>query len=142
MLNDTPDMTALQTFLGDAHPLLGRGQECLQHFRLIGEDADASHCLIHTLASLRDKARLCAQPQIGDFCAQLCAVLEPAEHRNQLHGPALGILEACLCLLAWQVELIDPCSGTLNLDAEEQRELLDSLQTTLHATARSCDQSA
>lgn len=136
MLNDTPDMSALQDFLGDAHLLLGRGQECLQHFRLIGEDADASHCLIHTLASLRDKAQFVEQLQIADFCAALGALLDPIEHRKQLHGPALGILEACLCLLAWQVELIDPCSGALNLDAEEQRELLDSLGTALRATVQ------
>lgn len=142
MLNDTPDMSALQDFLGDAHQLLSRGQECLQHFQLIGEDADASHCLIHTLASLRVKAQHCEQTQIASFCEQLCAVLDPATHRRQLHGPALSILEACLCLLAWQVELIDPYSGTLDLDAEEQRELLDSLDTTLRATAQSCDQMA
>lgn len=136
MLNDTPDMSALQDFLGDAHLLLSRGQECLQHFRLIGEDADASHCLIHTLSSLRDMAQCVEQLQIADFCEALGALLAPAEHRNRLHGPALGILEACLCLLAWQVELIDPYSGTLNLDAEEQRELLDSLETTLRATVQ------
>jgi len=140
MLNDTPDLSTLQDFLGDAHQLLSRGQECLQHFQLIGEDADASHCLIQTLASLRDKAYTCKQVQIAGFCEQLCAVLDPVAHRKQMHGSALGILEACLCLLAWQVELIDPGSGTLNLDAEEQRELLDSLETTLHATAQSCDQ--
>lgn len=140
MLNDTPDTSTLQDFLDDAHQLLSRGQECLQHFRLIGEDADASHCLIHTLASLREKARIREQGQIADFCEQLCAVLDPAAHRNQLHGPALGILEACLCLLAWQVELIDPFSGTLNLDADEQGELLQSLETTLRATTQPCDQ--
>ena len=96
MRNDTPDLSALQDFLGDAHLLLSRGQECLQHFRLIGEDADASHCLIHTLASLRDKAQSVEQLQIADFCAALCAALAPVEHRNRLHGAALGILEACL----------------------------------------------
>lgn len=134
MLNDTPDLSALQDFLGDAHLLLSRGQECLQHFRLIGEDADASHCLILTLASLRDKARYVEQLQIADFCEALRVLLDPVEHRKRLHGAALGILEACLCLLAWQVELIDPYSGTLNLDADEQCELLDSLETTLRAT--------
>ncbi|MDG9884485.1 histidine kinase [Pseudomonas sp. GD04058] len=133
MLNDTPDMSAVQDFLGEAHLLLSRGQECLQHFQQIGEDADASHCLIHTLASLRDRARSVGLLEIADFCAALVALLEPAEYRNRLHGPALGILEACLCLLAWQVELIDPYSGTLNLDAEEQRELLDSLENILRA---------
>lgn len=142
MLNDTPDLNALQDFLGDAHQLLGRGQECMQHFRLIGEDADASHCLIHTLASLRDKAQACKQMQIAGFCEQLCAVLDPVAHRNQLHGPALEILEACLCLLAWQVELIDPHSGALNLDAEEQQELLESLDATLRATTQSREQMA
>jgi len=140
MLNDSPDMSALQEFLGEAQLSLNRAQECLQHFQLIGEDADASDCLIRTLGTLRDKARVREQAQIADFCEQLCTLLAPAERRNRLHGPALGIIEACLCLLAWQVELIDPYDGTLHLDAEEQRELLDSLDSALLATAPACGQ--
>lgn len=140
MLNDSPDMSALQDFLGDAQSLLNRAQECLQHFQLIGEDADASDCLIHTLGTLRDKARDQELAQVADFCVQLCTLLDPVERRNRLHGPALGIIEACLCLLAWQVELVDPCDGTLNLDVAEQQELLDSLDTALLAATQHCSQ--
>lgn len=124
-------MPALQEFLNDAHLLLGRAQECLQHFQLIGEDSDASDCLITTLASLRDKAAGSDQPQISQFCQQLCQRLEAPAHCKHLHGSALGTLEACLCLLAWQVELIDPFTGTLNLDNEEQQELLQHLDEVL-----------
>lgn len=131
MLNDSPDTSALHAFLDDAHRLIGRAQECLHHFQLIGEDADASDCLIGTLASLQDKASAQGQAQIAGFCQQLCARLEPAGHRNRLHGAALGTLEACLCLLAWQVELIDPFTGVLNLDNEEQQELLQHLDQVL-----------
>lgn len=140
MLNGSPEMSALHDFLGDAQALLNRAHECLQHFQLIGEDADASDCLIHTLASLRDKARIQEQAQIADFCGQLCALLDPAERRNRLHGAALGMIEACLCLLAWQVELIDPYDGTLNLDAAEQQELLDGLDAALLTATQHCDQ--
>lgn len=140
MPKDSPDMSALQDFLGDAQSLLNRAQECLQHFRLIGEDADASDCLILTLASLRDRARALEQTQIADYCQQLCTVLEPIERHQHLHGPALVILEANLCLLAWQVELVDPYSGALNLDSEEQGELLDSLDATLLAATQTCEQ--
>ncbi|MEE1923728.1 hypothetical protein V0R50_11200 [Pseudomonas sp. 148P] len=140
MLIDSPDVNALQDFLGDAHTLLNRAQECLQHFQLIGEDADASDCLIGTLGSLRDKARGQELAQIADFCEQLCILLDPAERRNHLHGPALAIIEACLCLLAWQLELVDPCDGTLNLDVEEQQELLGCLDTALQAATQRCSQ--
>ncbi|MDR0281484.1 MAG: hypothetical protein LBJ37_26790 [Paucimonas sp.] len=140
MLNDSPDVSALRVFLGDAQSLLNRAQECLQHFQLIGEDADASDCLIHTLASLSDKARGLGLTQIADFCSQLCALLAPVERRNHLHGAALAIIEACLSLLAWQVELIDPYDGTLNLDAEEQRELLQGLDNALLTVTQRCGQ--
>ncbi|MHA6193925.1 histidine kinase [Pseudomonas wadenswilerensis] len=140
MLNDSQDVNALQDFLDDAQTLLNRAQECLQHFQLIGEDADASDCLIRTLGSLRDKARCQEQAQVADFCEQLCTLLAPAECRNRLHGPALAIIEACLCLLAWQVELVDPCDGTLNLDVEEQEELLGCLDTALQAATQRCSQ--
>lgn len=133
MLNDSPDMSALHDFLEDAHRLLGCAQECLHHFQLIGEDADASDCLIQTLGSFRDKASACRQSQIAGFCGQLCERLEPAGHRSRLHSAALGTLEACLCLLAWQVELIDPFTGTLNLDTAEQLELLQHLDQVLTA---------
>ncbi|WP_316919741.1 histidine kinase [Pseudomonas sp. zfem002] len=142
MPKDLPDMSALQDFLGDAHQLLNRAQECLQHFRLIGEDADASHCLIDTLATLRDRAQAQEQVQIADFCRQLCSVLDTIERRKHLHGPALVILEASICLLAWQLELVDPYDGTLNLDAEEENELLGSLESTLQAAAQTHEQSA
>ena len=131
MPNDSPDMSTLEAFLDDAHRLLGQAQDCLQHFQLIGQDADASDCLINTLVSLRDRARSCAQAQVVEFCQQLCDRLEPAGNRNRLHGSALGTLEACLCLLAWQVELIDPFTGTLNLDNDEQQELLQHLDQVL-----------
>lgn len=139
MLNDSPDTSTLQAFLADAHALLNRAQECVQHFQLIGEDADASDCLIRTLATLMDKARARQQGQIADFCWLLCAVLEPDNRRNRLHGHALGIVQACLSLLAWQVELTDPFTGTLNLDTEEQQELLEQLEKVLDPTRLPCN---
>lgn len=131
MRAESPEMGALQDFLGDAHQLLGRAQECVQHFQLIGEDADASDCLMATLVTLRERAQALAQVQIAGFAGQLLDRLEPADRRNRLHGKALGIVEACLSLLAWQVELTDPYSGPLDLDTEEQDELLEHLDKAL-----------
>lgn len=141
MLNDSTDMSPLHDFLDDAHALLSRAHDCLQHFQLIGEDADASDCLIRTLRTLMEKAKPREQEQIAGFCQQLIALLEPSHRRNPLHGTALGILEACLSLLAWQVELIDPFTGTLNLDNEEQQELLEHLGKLLDPAQTACDQS-
>lgn len=128
---ESANMGALQDFLGDAHQLLGRAQECVQHFQLIGEDTDASDCLMVTLVTLRERAEALHQAQIAGFTRQLLLRLEPADRRNRLHGKALGILEACLSLLAWQVELTDPFSGPLDLDTEEQDELLEHLDKAL-----------
>lgn len=128
---DSPDVPALQLFLQDAPQLLSRAQECVQHFRLVGEDSDASDCLIATLISLRQRAASVSQTQIAGFAARLVAVLEREGRRNCLRGTSQGILEACLSLLAWQVELTDPFSGPLDLDTSEQEELLEHLDHAL-----------
>lgn len=131
MSGEPPEMRTLQDFLGDAHQLLARAQECVQHFQLIGEDSDASDCLMATLVTLRDRATALDQLQIASFARELVEKLAPDDRRNRLHGKALGLLEACLSLLAWQVELTDPFSNSLDLDTEEQDELLNHLENTL-----------
>lgn len=128
---DDPQNTTLHDFLTDAHRLLGRAQECLQHLQLIGADADASTCLVLTLEQLAIEAQRHKQAEIGGFCAQLQQRIEPEPCRNRLHEDALPLLHASLELLAWQLELIDPRTGTLSMDNHEQLQLLEALGQTL-----------
>ena len=129
MPGTTADISALPDFLVDAHVLLSRAQECLSHLDLIGHDADACDCLFLTLGALAKRAQVQAQAQIADFCHQLCHLLEPQQCRMRLHN-ALPTLQACLSLLAWQLELIDPGTGQLSLDTQEQTTLLLELEHT------------
>lgn len=129
MPDTTVDISTLPDFLVDAHVLLSRAQECLSHLDLIGHDTDACDCLLTTLALLAQRAQAHAQPQIAEFCQQLCHQLEPEQSRHRLHS-ALPTLQACLSLLAWQLELIDPRTGLLFLDNHEQLGLLSELEST------------
>ena len=129
MPDTTADISALHDFLIDAQVLLTRAQECLSHLDLIGHDADACDCLFLTLGALATRAQLQAQAQIAEFCHQLCRLLEPQQCRTRLHN-ALPTLQACLSLLAWQLELIDLRTGQLSLDSHEQTALLGELEHT------------
>lgn len=129
MPDTTANISALPDFLIDAQVLLTRAQECLLHLDLIGHDADACDCLFLTLDALARRAHVQAQTQIAEFCHQLCHLLEPQQGRTRLHN-ALPTLQACLSLLAWQLELIDPCTGQLSLDNHEQTALLGELHHT------------
>lgn len=130
MSDTTVDISTLPDFLVDAHILLTRAEECLSHLDLIGQDADACDCLVTTLGTLAMRAYGQAQSQIAEFCQQLCERLEPEQSRNRLHS-ALPTLQACLSLVSWQLELIDPQTGQLFLDNHEQLALLSELETTL-----------
>ncbi|MDD0976833.1 histidine kinase [Pseudomonas fontis] len=145
-------MSSLHDFLSEAQVLLIRAQECLQHLELIGHDADACDCLLKTLASLVSQAKSHSQPQIAGFCEHLRQLLEPTECHDRLQDASLNALQACLVLVEWQLELIDPHTGKLSLDNQEQLELLDTLSATLKVapsactacieTAQPCDHSA
>lgn len=132
---DDPQSSTFHDFLTDAHRLLGRAQECLQHLQLIGADADASTCLVITLEQLAAAARRHEQLEIGEFCTQLHERIKPDQCRNRLHEHALPLLQASLALLAWQLELIDPHTGTLSMDNHEQLELLEALRQSLAPSA-------
>ncbi|MHC6224854.1 histidine kinase [Pseudomonas sp. X10] len=123
--------SVLQDFLVDAQVLLTQSQECLQHLELIGNDPDACHCLNATLGTLAQRASTLGLIEVADYAGGLQALLNPAGLQQQLHADALPALEACLTLLAWQLELIDPLTGRLSLDTEEQTLLLTDLANAL-----------
>ncbi|SPO65992.1 histidine kinase [Pseudomonas sp. JV241A] len=139
MANDAPHNSALQDFLVDAQVLLTKAEECLLHLQLIDNDPDACHCLNDTLGTLVTRAHTLGLVEVAAYSLQLQTLLEPAQVHPALQGEALQALESCLTLLAWQLELIDPHTGRLSLDTEEQVQLLDTLATALSpATALTC----
>ncbi len=131
MLNDNQWSCTLPDFLVDAQAMLNKLQECLSHLELICNDQDAADCLLHTLESLSQRAQGLSLAQVTAFCQQLQQLLCLAKPRNRLEGATLTALNECLTLLAWQLELIDPRTGQLSLDSDEQTALVQALAITI-----------
>ncbi|WP_248920851.1 histidine kinase [Pseudomonas entomophila] len=132
--------TALQDFLLDAQDLLTKSQECLQHLELIDNDPDACQCLGETLDLLARRADSLGLLEVAHYTRTLQQLLAPACNQRHLRGEALPALGACLTLLAWQLELVDPRTGRLGLDLQEQHLLLSELATSLGQPATQlCD---
>lgn len=130
---------ALQEFLLDAQVLLSGAQECLSHLELIGNDPDACLCLEETLTTLADRSDSLALDEVAQFTRALLQLIAPACNQQLLDGAALPVLHDCLSLLAWQLELLDPTTGSLGMDCEEQRLLLEELAGQLsHPAAQTC----
>ncbi|WDY56424.1 histidine kinase [Pseudomonas sp. PSKL.D1] len=123
--------SALQEFLLDAQVLLTQSQECLQHLELIANDPDACHCLNNTLGTLARRANGLGLFEVAHYAAALQQLTAPACRSLHLRAVALPPLHACLTLLAWQLELVDPRTGRLALDTTEQMALLHDLATAL-----------
>ncbi|TDF84848.1 histidine kinase [Pseudomonas sp. H9] len=132
MANESLNSSLVQEFLVDAQVLLTQAEECLQHLELIDNDPDACHCLNDTLATLVTRAESLGLVEVASYSKQLQHLLDTAEHPSRLPGSALPALEECLTLLAWQLELVDPRTGRLGLDTDEQATLLDNLAAALN----------
>ncbi|TDV72122.1 hypothetical protein [Pseudomonas sp. LP_7_YM] len=115
-------------FLSEAYPLVSRADECLSHLELIRDDRDAIDCLLDTLRQIAGKADVAAVPSIASFARQIRHLLHGASVAGPLLPNTLVCLRQCLCLLSWQVELVDPLTGLLPLDDSEQKELLEHLR--------------
>ncbi len=135
----------LQDFLLDAQVLLTQSQECLQHLELIANDPDACHCLNKALETLARRANGLGLLEVAHYASVLHQLITPACQRQHLGSEALATLNACLTLLAWQLELIDVHTGRLALDTCEQVTLLGELAATLDQplpqTCASCNDS-
>ncbi|MGE7992799.1 histidine kinase [Pseudomonas sp. NPDC089554] len=123
--------SALQDFLLDAQVLLTKAQECLHHLELIDNDPDACHCLNDSLEALSRRAESLGLLEVAQYASGLQQLLAPPCTHLHLQGAALPAVQACLTLLAWQLELVDPSTGRLNLDTTEQQALLDELALSL-----------
>ncbi|AFK67601.1 putative CheA signal transduction histidine kinase [Pseudomonas putida ND6] len=135
---------ALQGFLLDAQVLLTQAQECLQHLELIDNDPDACSCLNNTLDTIARQATRLGLREVAHYTTALQQLLAPACHGGCLQREALPAIEACLTLLAWQLELVDSRTGRLNLDIGEQLVLLGELAKVVHPpfapACASCDE--
>lgn len=131
MLNDDQWPSTLDEFKDVAQALLAKLDECLSHLELICNDPDAAQCLVATLERLTMAARALRLNEIAAFAHQLHDVLRAARPRNRLNGETLRALQQCLALLAWQLELIDPHTGQLSLDDDEQVALIGALVATI-----------
>lgn len=123
----------LTEFLQDANALLNRLNECHSHLEMIGNDPDAARGLCNALQILAARARGLGIAELADFSLQIHHLLDSAQARSRLHDTPLKTLSACLTHLAWQLELIDPRTGRLDLDCEEQTVLVEALAGTLEA---------
>lgn len=132
MANESLNSGLIPEFLVDAQVLLTQAEECLQHLELIDNDPDACHCLNDTLATLVTRAESLGLVEVASYSKQLQHLLDTAQQPSRLPGSALPALEECLTLLAWQLELVDPCTGRLGLDTDEQAALLDNLAAALN----------
>ncbi|MDI2591176.1 hypothetical protein NYP20_19970 [Pseudomonas sp. N3-W] len=117
----------LPEFLVEAETLLAKSEECLSHLQLIRNDQDAVDCLLSTLLKLASKADILGLAAVSEFSRQIHALLNHAQLGMTLNHEALCALKDCLTLIAWQMELIDPKTGQLNLDDSEQISLIEAL---------------
>jgi hypothetical protein len=136
MLNSNDWQDTYGQFLIESQALLHKSEECLSHLELIGEDEDAIACLLATLDKLTAQAEQASVDCIADFSRQLGQLL-------RAHGTgstdALPTLKRCLTLISWQLELIDPRTGELPLDSDEQQELLDKFAGVCRASTATAD---
>jgi hypothetical protein len=126
MLNGHEWQQLHAAFLSDSQTLMCRADECLSHLELISDDRDAMECLLTTLQQLARAADTHGVPAVCDFARHLHDLLDSALSDLQLPPKALPALKRCFVLMAWQLELIDPHSGSLTLDDSEERGLLDA----------------
>ena len=131
MLNGKERQASLPEFLTEAQALQTKMQECCQHLQLIHNDKDAIDCLLVSLHTLASYAQGLGVRAMARFSRQIHALLSQPQSRLNLHEDALLALSNCLTLLAWQVELIDPQTGQLGLDDDEESELITALSVQI-----------
>ncbi|NBF03692.1 hypothetical protein GV819_15470 [Pseudomonas sp. Fl5BN2] len=128
MLKDGHECTTpLPEFLFEAHALLAKSEDCLNHLLLIRNDEEAINCLLVSLQRLAQIAMRHAISPLSEFSLHIHGLLKRTAHPLDLNESTLDALKSCLTLMAWQLELIDPNNGQLNLDDSEQVMLIEEL---------------
>ncbi|MBC2658727.1 hypothetical protein H7A76_25080 [Pseudomonas sp. MSSRFD41] len=128
MLKDGHECTTpLPEFLLEAQTLLAKSEDCLSHLHLIRNDEEAINCLLVTLQRLAQCAAHHAISPLSEFSQHIHGLLKRPQHPLDLNDQILEALKSCLTLMAWQLELIDPRDGQLNMDDSEQLMLIEEL---------------
>lgn len=136
MLNSNDWHDTYGRFLAESQALLYKSEECISHLELIGDDEDAIVCLLATLDTLTIQAEQASVACIADFSRQLGCLLKA---NGTGSTDALPTLKSCLTLMSWQIELIDPRTGELPMDSDEQQELLERLAGVCRASTSTAD---
>lgn len=136
MLNGNEWRQLHAEFFRDTQILMSRADECLNHLELISDDCDAMECLLTTLQHLAGKAGEHGVEAVCSLARQLRDLLDLVSAAGHLQPKALPALKRCFELMAWQLELIDPHTGSLVLDDSEQRGLLDAFACLCGADKR------
>lgn len=139
LMDDNEQQTPLSEFLVNAEVLRAKSEDCLNHLHLIKNDEEAIQCLLINLLKLANLSYDQAIPPLGEFAQRVHEQLYQAQKSMDLDQPTLLALKDCLTLIAWQLELIDPVSGELNMDGSEQHVLLENLTSSIdqHSQRRS-----
>ena len=127
MLNSNQWLHRHDLFLSQSQTLLQRSEDCVAHLEMITDDEDAITCLQATLLGLTEKAAGASLGDMAAFIDQLRQRLAQLVKANGLGLEAIGALRHCLGLLAWQLELVDPHTGELPQDDDDQQHLLARL---------------
>ncbi|SDY96203.1 hypothetical protein [Pseudomonas sp. NFIX28] len=127
MLIDNKEWHESPDFLLEAEALLAKSVECLNHLNLIKNDQDAINCMLSMLLKLAEKTEALALRSTAEFSRQVHALLGHSDPHPDMNEQILDTLGDCFSLMAWQLELVDPVTGQLNLDGTEQATLIESL---------------
>ncbi|GFM49320.1 hypothetical protein OH710_01100 [Pseudomonas capsici] len=127
MLNSNEWQQKHDQFLSNSQSLLYKSEECLSHLEMIGDDEDAIEGLLTNLLKLSIEAQSASIESLADFSRKLQQWLTEACQYKGFSPEVLNTLKSCLELMSWQLELIDPQTGELLMDCEEQQALLAKL---------------
>lgn len=127
MLNSNEWQQKHDQFLSDSQSLLYKSEECLSHLEMIRDDEDAIEGLLTNLLKLSLEAQSASIESLADFSRKLQQWLTEACQYTGFSPEVLHTLKSCLELMSWQLELIDPNTGELLMDCEEQQALLAKL---------------
>ena len=106
--------------------LIARLMDCNDHLKLFPSDQDALEALHGALGDLSSIARAHQLLALAGFAQQVEELLRSAgPMRFSLE--TTEILQACIDLMSWQLELAAPCTGELELDTAEQARLTHRL---------------
>lgn len=114
----------LPEFLIEAERLLVKSEDCLNHLQLIKNDRDAIDCMLGNLLKLGKKAEAQAIRGLSELSLHIHDLLEQSHAPMDLDEQFLKALKECFILMAWQLELIDPVTGQLDLDENEHTDLM------------------